>query len=177
MNRDTKLSLLVLLFAVSTNAQSSPTLARVTDLPEHIQPARNVLAKPFLDTRDAFLFKDKAESILAITQGFFLVFDGIVTRTNERRGSNTELDAPSRFLLGPYPTWKRMAPLGAVQEIVGIYLGTEMKRSRNRFIRKGWVDSAGRRNRRKSIWSGVRNSYEVTFKVKMRYFNSGATFR
>src|SRR5579862_4924885 len=137
MNRATKLSLF-LLFAVSTKAQVLPALARVTDLPEHIQPARNVLAKPFLDTRDAFLFKDKAESILAVTQGFFLVSDGIVTRTNVRGGNNTELDPASRFLLGPFPTWNRMAPLGAVQEIVGIYLGPEMKRSRNRFIRKVW---------------------------------------
>jgi hypothetical protein len=138
MNRATKLSLLVLLFAVSSNAQTLPALARANDLPDHIQPARNVFAKPFLDTRDVFLFKDKAESILAVTQGFFLVSDGIVTRTNGRRGSNEELDPASRFLLGSYPTWNRMAPLGAVQEIVGIYLGTEMKRSRNRFIRKAW---------------------------------------
>lgn len=138
MNRAIKLSPLVLLFAISTNAQSSPTLARLTDLPERILPARNALAKPFLDTRDVLLFKDKPESILAITQGFFLVSDGIVTRTNERRGNNPELDPVSRFLLGPHPTWNRMAPLGAVQEIVGVYLGTEMKRSRNRFVRKVW---------------------------------------
>jgi hypothetical protein len=48
-------------------------------LQDHIQPTRNDFAQPFLDTRDAFLFKDKAESILAATQGFFLVSDGIVT--------------------------------------------------------------------------------------------------
>lgn len=138
MNRATKLSLMVLLFAMSSRAQTLPSLARANELPDHIQPARNTFAKPFLDVRDAFLFKDKAESALAVTQGFFLISDGIVTRTNARRGHNEELDPASRFLLGPYPTWNRMAPLGAVQEIMGIYLGTEMKRSRNRFIRKVW---------------------------------------
>ncbi len=138
MNRATKLSLLVLLVTVPSSAQTLPALARANDLPDHIQPARNVFAKPFLDTRDAFLFKDKAESILAFTQGFFLASDGIVTRTNALRGNNPELDPASRFLLGPYPTWNRMAPLGALQEIVGIYSGTEMKRSRNRYLRKVW---------------------------------------
>lgn len=137
MNRATQLSLIVLLFAISSRAQTSPSLARADDLPDHIQPNRNTLAKPLLDMRDAFLFKDKSESLLAVTQGFFLVSDGIVTRTNGRRG-HKELDPASRFVLGPYPTWNRMAPLGAVQEIVGIYLGTEMKRSRSHFIRKAW---------------------------------------
>jgi hypothetical protein len=138
MNRATKLSLLAWLLAGSLSAQMFPTPARANDLPEHIQPARNVFLQSFRDARDAFLFKDRAESILAVTQGFFLVSDGIVTRTNGRRGSNVELDPASRFLLGSYPTWNRMAPLGAIQEIVGIYLGTEMKRSRNRLIRKTW---------------------------------------
>jgi hypothetical protein len=107
-------------------------------LPDHIQPTRNVFAQPFLDTRDAFLFKDKAESILAATLGFFLVSDGIVTRASVRYSSNEEINPAVRLLTGPYPTWNRMAPLGAVQEIAGIWLGTEMKRSRNRFFRRAW---------------------------------------
>jgi len=107
-------------------------------LPDHIHPTRNVFAQPFLDTRDAFLFKDKAESILAATLGFFLVSDGIVTRPSVRYSSNEEINPAVRLLTGPYPTWNRMAPLGAVQEIAGIWLGTEMKRSRNRFFRRAW---------------------------------------
>ena len=138
MNQAAKLSLLVLLFAVSSRAQTSPGLARTDVLPDHIQPARNVFARPFLDTRDAFLFKDKAESILAVTQGFFLVSDGIITRTRVRGGSSVEINPAVRVFTGPDPTWSRMAPLGAVQEIVGIWLGTEMKRSRNRFFRRVW---------------------------------------
>jgi hypothetical protein len=138
MIRAAKLLLCVLLFCVSSSAQTLPALARAKDLPDHIQPARNIFAKPFLDTRDAFLFKDKAESLLAVTQGFFLISDGMVTRADVRHRDHVELNPATRFLLGPYPTWSRMAPLGAVQEIVGIYLGTEMKRSRNRFIRKAW---------------------------------------
>jgi hypothetical protein len=138
MNRATQLLLLVLLFAAPSSAQALPDLAQTNDLPEHIQPARNVFARPLLDARDAFLFKDKTESTLALTQGFFLISDGIVTHANGRRGSNPELDPASRFLLGPYPSWHRMAPLGALQEVVGIYLGTEMKRSRNRLLRKVW---------------------------------------
>jgi hypothetical protein len=140
MNRAAKLSLLVLLFAVSSRAQTSPGIAGAYILPDRIQPARdkNVFAQPFLDTRDAFLFKDKAESILAVTQGFFLVSDGIVTRDCVRRGICVEADPAVRFLTGPHPTWSRMAPLGAVQEVVGIWLGTEMKRSRNPFFRRVW---------------------------------------
>jgi hypothetical protein len=138
MNRAALLFLLVLLFAVPSSAQALPDLVRTKELPEHIQPSRNVFAKPFLDARDALLFKDKAESMLALTQGFLLISDGIVTRANGRRGNNPELDPASRFLLGPYPAWNRMAPLGALQEVVGIYLGTEMKHSRNRRLRKVW---------------------------------------
>jgi hypothetical protein len=137
-NRATKLFLMVLLFAVSSRAQTVPSPARADVLPDHIQPSRKPYLKPFLDLRDAFLFKDKAESVLAITQGLFLVSDGIVTRADVRRGANQEIDPVVRLFTGPYPTWNRMAPLGAVQEIVGIYLGTEMKRSRNRFIRRVW---------------------------------------
>ena len=138
MNRATKLSLLVLLFAVSSRAQTSPSPAGANILPDHIQPARNIFAQPFLDTRDAFLFKDKSESILALAQGFFLVSDGIVTRASVQSGGIEEINPAVRVLTGPYPTWNRMAPLGAVQEIVGIWLGTEMKRSRNRFFRRTW---------------------------------------
>lgn len=138
MNRATKLSLLVLLFAVSSRAQTSTAPVGGNVLPEHIRPARNVFAQPFLDARDAFLFKDKAESILALTQGFFLVSDGIVTRADVRLGANQEINPAIRLLTGPHPTWNRMAPLGAVQEIVGIWIGTEMKRSRNRFFRRAW---------------------------------------
>jgi hypothetical protein len=138
MNRATQLLLLALLFAMPSSAQTLPDRAQTNDLPEHIQPARNIFARPFLDARDAVLFKDKTESTLAFTQGIFLISDGIVTHANGRRGSNPELDPASRFLLGPYPSWHRMAPLGALQEVVGIYLGTEMKRSRNRILRKVW---------------------------------------
>jgi hypothetical protein len=138
MNRATLLLLLVLLFAAPSGAQALPDLARANDLPDHIQPSRNVFAKPFRDARDALLFKDRVESMLAFTQGFFLISDGVVTRANERRGNNPELNPASRLLLGPHPAWNRMAPLGALQEVFGIYLGTEMKRSRNRHFRKVW---------------------------------------
>jgi len=138
MNRATQLLLLALLFAMPSSAQTLPDRAQTNDLPEHIQPARNVFAQPFLDTRDAFLFKDKSESVLALAQGFFLVSDGIVTRASVQSGGIEEINPAVRALTGPYPTWNRMAPLGAVQEIVGIWLGTEMKRSRNRFFRRTW---------------------------------------
>jgi len=138
MNRAAKLSLLVLLSAVSLRAQTSPALARTELLPDHIQSSRNVFARPFLDTRDAFLFKDKTESILAVAQGFFLISDGIVTRSRVRNGDSYEGNPAVSFLTGRYPTWGRMAPLGAAQEVVGIWLGTEMKRSRNHFVRKIW---------------------------------------
>jgi len=138
MNRAAKLSLLLLLCAVSAKAQTSPAYAGVSILPDHIQPIRNIFTHPFLDTRDAFLFKDKAESILAVSQGLFLISDGIVTRSRVQNGSSYEGNPAVSFFTGRYPTWGRMAPLGAVQEVVGIWLGTEMKRSHNRFLRKVW---------------------------------------
>ena len=138
MNRAAKLLLSVLLFAVPSRAQTPAGVARENFLPDHIQPARNVFAQTFLDTRDAFQFKDKAESILALTQGIFLLSDGIVTRSRVQAGGVEEINPAIRSLTGPYPTWSRMAPLGAVQEIVGIWMGTEMKRSRNRFFRRAW---------------------------------------
>jgi hypothetical protein len=138
MNRAAKLSLLVLLSAVSMRAQTTPGIAGAYILPDRIQATRNVFARPFLDTRDAFLFKDKGESILAIAQGIFLVSDGIVTRSRVQNGASYEGNPAVSFLAGTHPTWGRMAPLGAVQEVVGIWLGTEMKRSRNRFVRKVW---------------------------------------
>ena len=88
MNRAAKLSLLVLLSAVSLRAQTSLALVRTEFLPDHIQPSRNIFARPFLDTRDAFLFKDKTESILAVAQGLFLVSDGIVTRSRVQNGGS-----------------------------------------------------------------------------------------
>ena len=113
-NRATKLFLMVLLFAASSRAQTVPSLARANVLPDHIQPARKTLLKPFLDVRDAFLFKDKAESVLAVTQGLFLISDGIVTRADVRGGANQgNRSGESELLSGPYPTWKRMAPLGS----------------------------------------------------------------
>jgi hypothetical protein len=141
MNRATKLALLVLLFAVSSRAQTSPGPAGVDFLPDRVQPAgtaRNIFAQPILDTRDVFLFKDKTESILAVAQGLFLVSDGIVTRSRVQNGASYEGNPVVSFLTGTHPTWGRMAPLGAAQEVVGIWLGTEMKRSRNRFVRKVW---------------------------------------
>lgn len=138
MNRAAKLSLLLLLCAVSAKAQTSPAFAGASILPDRIQPARNILARPFVDTRDALLFKDKAESILAVTQGIFLISDGIVTRSRVQNGSSYEGNPAVSFFTGRYPTWGRMAPLGAVQEVVGIWLGTEMKRSHNRFLRRVW---------------------------------------
>jgi len=138
MNRAAKLFFLLLFFAASSRAQTLPAQARADLLPEHIQPSRHVFARPFLDVRDAFLFKDKTESILAATQGLFLITDGITTHAVARQGSGVEIDPGIRLLTGPYPTWKRMAPLGALQEIAGIWLGTEMKRSRNRFLRSVW---------------------------------------
>src|SRR5260370_35566067 len=65
----------------------------------------------------------KNKPILALTaiQTAALVSDGVTTRQFLRRGY-TEVEPLARILIGPKPTWGRMAPLGAVQVAAGMWI-------------------------------------------------------
>ena len=162
MNRATKLSLLALLFAVSSRAQTSPGLAEANLLPDHIQPARNVFAQPFLDTRDAFLFKDKAESILAVAQGLFLVSDGIVTRTSVRNQQRRRNQPGNQSSYRTLSDLESHGTAGSGSRDCWNMVGNRDEAKPTPFFPQSLVDSASRRNRRKSIWNGVRDTKEVS---------------
>jgi hypothetical protein len=85
---------------------------------------------------------DKNVLYLAGLQTGMLVMDGIATERRLQRpvyspGDNAwlavqETNPVSRALLGPYPTWKRMVPLGAAEVISSAYLAQYFKRRHGR---------------------------------------------
>lgn len=81
----------------------------------------------------------KNKPILALTavQTAALVSDGVTTRQFLRRGY-TEVEPLARILIGRKPTWGRMAPLGAVQVVAGMWLADRMAASQNAWVRRFW---------------------------------------
>ena len=75
--------------------------------------------------------------VLGTMQAAALISDGITTRQFLRRGY-TEVDPVARILIGSKPTWGRMAPLGAVQVVAGMWLAERMARSRHPWVRRFW---------------------------------------
>jgi len=66
-----------------------------------------------------------------------LVFDGVATRQFIRRGYS-EVDPVTKIFIGSKPTWGRMAPLGAVQVVAGMWLAERMKTSQHIWVRRFW---------------------------------------
>jgi hypothetical protein len=66
-----------------------------------------------------------------------LVSDGVSTRQFLRRGY-VEIDPVARIFIGRKPTWARMAPLGAVQVVAGMWLAEQMASSRHDWVRRLW---------------------------------------
>lgn len=73
----------------------------------------------------------------ATIQSAALIADGVTTRQYLQRGY-VEVDPFARFFLGRRPTWARMAPLGSIQVIGGMWLAERMATSRNHWIRRFW---------------------------------------
>jgi hypothetical protein len=82
-------------------------------------------------------FNDRRVFALASLQTAALVYDGVTTRQFLRRGY-VEVDPLARVFLGSRPTWGRMAPLGAVQVIGGMWLAERMATSRHVWVRRFW---------------------------------------
>ena len=74
---------------------------------------------------------------LGTMQTAALISDGITTRQFLRHGY-TEVDPVARILIGSKPTWGRMAPLGAVQVVAGMWLAERMALSRHPWVRRFW---------------------------------------
>ena len=75
--------------------------------------------------------------LLGATQTGALISDGVTTRQYLQRGY-VEVDPLTRAFLGRKPTWGRMAPLGAVQVVAGMWLAERMATSRNGWIKRFW---------------------------------------
>jgi hypothetical protein len=96
-------------------------------------PARCVLLHDTL----CRALKNRPVVILAAVQTTALISDGVTTRQYLQRGY-TEVDPLTRILIGSKPTWGRMAPLGAVQVVAGMWLAERMASSRHVWVRRFW---------------------------------------
>ena len=81
--------------------------------------------------------RDKRVVGFAAVQTAALISDGVTTRQYLRRGY-TEVDPIAKVFLGSKPTWARMAPLGAVQVVAGMWLAERMATSRHVWVRRFW---------------------------------------
>ena len=79
--------------------------------------------------------KNKPVLALAVLQTAALISDGITTRQYLHRGY-VEVDPFTRMLIGNKPTWARMAPLGMVQVIAGMWLAEHMSTSRHAWVKR-----------------------------------------
>jgi hypothetical protein len=82
-------------------------------------------------------FKNKPIVLLGAIQTAALISDGVTTRQFLSRGY-TEVEPLARILIGSKPTWGRMAPIGAVQVLAGMWLAERMSTSRHVWIRRFW---------------------------------------
>jgi hypothetical protein len=81
--------------------------------------------------------KNRPVILLGALQTGALISDGVTTRQYLHRGY-VEVDPITRAFLGRTPTWSRMAPLGAVQVIAGMWLAERMSKSPHVWVRRLW---------------------------------------
>jgi hypothetical protein len=79
--------------------------------------------------------KNRPIVLLGAIQTGALISDGVTTRQYLHRGY-VEVDPLTRALLGRTPTWGRMAPLGAVQVVAGMWLAERMAKSQHVWVRR-----------------------------------------
>jgi hypothetical protein len=72
--------------------------------------------------------KDKPVMALTATHAAAVFADGLTTRQSINRGHYEIWISP---LIGKYPTWGRMAPIGAAETLFGMWLAERMHRSHN----------------------------------------------
>ena len=81
--------------------------------------------------------KNRPVVLLGAVQTGALIADGVTTRQYLHRGY-VEVDPLTRAFLGRTPTWSRMAPLGTVQVIAGMWLAERMSKSQHVWVRRLW---------------------------------------
>ena len=81
--------------------------------------------------------KNRRVVLLGGMQTAALISDGISTRQFLSHGYS-EVDPVAKIFIGSKPTWARMAPMGAVQVMVGMWLGERMATSRHLWVRRFW---------------------------------------
>jgi hypothetical protein len=81
--------------------------------------------------------KNRPIVLLGAIQTVALISDGVTTRQYLQRGY-VEVDPLTRVLLGRTPTWGRMAPLGAIQVVAGMWLAERMSKSQHVWVRRLW---------------------------------------
>ena len=123
--------------------ESQPPFA-VNDPPRRSLKTQYKAGDPTLSGRCVLLerslcgaLKNKPIVILGAIQTGALISDGVTTRQYLQRGY-VEVDPLTRALLGRTPTWGRMAPLGAVQVVAGMWLAERMAKSQHVWVRRLW---------------------------------------
>ena len=82
--------------------------------------------------------KNRPVVLLGAIQTGALISDGVTTRQYLQR-RYVEVDPLTRAFLGRTPTWGRMAPLGAVQVVAGMWLAERMAKSHQHvWVRRFW---------------------------------------
>jgi hypothetical protein len=81
--------------------------------------------------------KDRRVVLLGGLQTAALISDGVSTRQFLNHGYR-EVDPVAKILIGSKPSWARMAPVGAAQVFVGMWLGEHMATSRHTWVRRFW---------------------------------------
>jgi hypothetical protein len=135
----------------ATNAETAPALEARSYSPDPVnfltssflendrKPSRPLLSRKCILFSENLCraFNDRRIFALAAVQTAALVSDGVTTRQFLTRGY-VEVDPLARVFLGSKPTWGRMAPLGAVQVIAGVFLAERMATSRRIWVRRLW---------------------------------------
>jgi hypothetical protein len=118
---------------------SAPGIFELSALPLYGMDAGPAAPRPCFLVVPGLCAAAKNRPILALAtlQSAALIADGVTTRQYLTRGY-VEVDPFARILLGRKPTWARMAPLGTVQVLAGMWLAERMQTSRHEWIRRLW---------------------------------------
>jgi hypothetical protein len=115
----------------SVDQSISGTLAKPKGADRRMTSARCVLFNQTL----CGAMKNKPVLGLATLQTAALISDGVTTRQYLDRGY-VEVDPLTKILIGSKPTWARMAPLGMVQVLAGMWLAQQMADSQHVWVRR-----------------------------------------
>jgi hypothetical protein len=130
-------------YDASAFTESQPPFA-ANDSPKRSPKSQDKTRDPTFSGRCVLLernlcgaLKNGPVVLLGAAQTAALISDGVTTRQYLQRGY-VEVDPLTRAFLGRKPTWGRMAPLGAVQVVAGMWLAERMSKSQHVWIKRFW---------------------------------------